>query len=127
MAGVAAMLVLAGQLPPKLAPAHPSHGLRELFDLVRVERIGTFSDLLSALRLGSFLEARAPENRPTDPGLSVTSLGMSETGGPHTFWTEADDVGGSPADYRGAFGHEVPGTEHRIVDPDTGKIGRAHV
>ncbi len=25
---------------------------------------------------------------------------------------------GSPEDYRGAFGHEVPGTSHRIVDAD---------
>ena len=73
---------------------------------------------LSALRLGTFYEGRAPEHRPDDPSRSVTSLGMSETGGPHTFWTLDDDRHGSPEAYAGAFGHEVPGVSHRIVDAD---------
>jgi acyl-CoA synthetase (AMP-forming)/AMP-acid ligase II len=73
---------------------------------------------LSALRLGTFWEGRAPEHRPADPGLTVTSLGMSETGGPHTFWTLADDLRGTTEGYRGTFGHEVPGVSHRIVDVD---------
>jgi acyl-CoA synthetase (AMP-forming)/AMP-acid ligase II len=73
---------------------------------------------LSALRLGALYEARAPEHRPADPTLSVTSLGMSETGGPHTFWTAAEDRCGSPEEFRGAFGHEIPGVSHRIIDPD---------
>lgn len=73
---------------------------------------------LSSLRFGSFYEGRTPERRPADPGLCVTSLGMSETGGPHTFWTADDDRYGSPEQFRGAFGHEIPGTSHRIVDPD---------
>ncbi len=71
---------------------------------------------LSALRLGTFWEGRAPERRPADPGLSVTSLGMSETGGPHTFWTLDDDLHGTTEEYRGTFGHEVPGVSHRVVD-----------
>jgi acyl-CoA synthetase (AMP-forming)/AMP-acid ligase II len=78
---------------------------------------------LSALRLGTFWEGRAPEHRPADPGLSVTSLGMSETGGPHTFWTLEDDLHGTTEDYRGAFGHEVPGVSHRIVDTDGRDVG----
>lgn len=41
---------------------------------------------------------------------------MSETAGPHTFWTLADDLHGTTEQYRGAFGHEVPGVSHRIVD-----------
>ena len=73
---------------------------------------------LSALRLGTFYEGRAPDRRPADPGLGVTSLGMSETAGPHTFWTAAEDRDGSPEEFRGAFGHEVPGVSHRIVDDD---------
>jgi acyl-CoA synthetase (AMP-forming)/AMP-acid ligase II len=73
---------------------------------------------LSALRLGTFWEGRSPEFRPADPGLSVTSLGMSETAGPHTFWTLDDDLHGTTEDYRGTFGHEVPGVSHRIVDGD---------
>jgi acyl-CoA synthetase (AMP-forming)/AMP-acid ligase II len=30
-------------------------------------------------------------------------------------------VTGSPEEYRGSFGHEVPGTQHRIVDSETGE------
>ena len=73
---------------------------------------------LSALRLGTFYQGRAPESRPPDPGLCVTSLGMSETAGPHTFWTAREDAEGSPEEFRGSFGHEVPGVSHRIVDAD---------
>lgn len=75
---------------------------------------------LRSLRSGtSFYDAVPPDKRPPDPGLAVTSLGMSETCGPHTFWTPEEEVTGAPEEYRGNFGHEVPGTEHRIVDPDT--------
>jgi len=75
---------------------------------------------LSSVRGGSFYDARPPDRRPPDPGLVVGSLGMSETCGPHTFWTAGEEVTGTPEAYRGAFGHEVPGTEHRIVDAETG-------
>ncbi len=71
---------------------------------------------LAHLRLGTFWEGRRPDSRPDDPTSSSTSLGMSETGGPHTFWTFADDLAGVPDDYRGAFGHQVPGLSHRVVD-----------
>ena len=73
---------------------------------------------LSKLRLGTFYEGRNPDSRPSDPTLGVTSLGMSETGGPHTFWTLDEDLHGAPEEARGTFGHEVPGVEHRIVDAD---------
>lgn len=73
---------------------------------------------LSALRYGSFPEGRPAALRPADPGLAVGSLGMSETAGPHTFWTAEEDLAGVPEQYRGAFGHEVPGMSHRIVDQD---------
>jgi len=73
---------------------------------------------LSALRLGTLYEARPPAHRPADPGLAVTSLGMSETIGPHTFWTAEEDRAGAPEEFRGTFGHEVPGVAHRIVDED---------
>ncbi len=73
---------------------------------------------LSSLRLGTFYEGRAPENRPADPGLAVTSLGMSESGGPHTFWTLDEDLHGTTEQYRGTFGHEVPGVSHRVVDTE---------
>ena len=76
---------------------------------------------LSSLSSGvSFYEAVPPDRRPADPTLVVGSLGMSETCGPHTFWNPGEEVSGVPEEYRGAFGHEVPGTEHRIIDPETG-------
>lgn len=76
---------------------------------------------LSRVRAGSFYEAIPPDSRPPTPALSVTSLGMSETCGPHTFWTPEEQRTGSPEEYRGSFGHEVPGTQHRIIDPETGE------
>jgi acyl-CoA synthetase (AMP-forming)/AMP-acid ligase II len=75
---------------------------------------------LSAVRSGSFYDALPADRRPPDQGLAVTSLGMSETCGPHTFWIPEEELSGSPEEYRGSFGHEVPGTQHRIVDPATG-------
>ena len=77
---------------------------------------------LSSVRSGSFYDAVPGDRRPADPGLTVTSLGMSETCGPHTFWYPEDEVVGAPEEYRGTFGHEVPGTEHRIIDPGTGTV-----
>jgi acyl-CoA synthetase (AMP-forming)/AMP-acid ligase II len=71
---------------------------------------------LSSLRLGTLYEGRPVGHRPPDPGLAVTSLGMSETIGPHTFWTAEEDRTGAPEEFRGTFGHEVPGVAHRIVD-----------
>jgi acyl-CoA synthetase (AMP-forming)/AMP-acid ligase II len=70
----------------------------------------------------SFYDAMPADKKPPDLGLVVGSLGMSETCGPHTFWTKGEETTGAPAAYRGTFGHEVPGTEHRIVDVDTGAV-----
>jgi hypothetical protein len=78
---------------------------------------------LGCVRAGSFYEAIPPDLRPPDPGLSVTSLGMSETCGPHTYWTAEEQVTGSPEEYCGSFGHEVPGTQHRISIPTRARIG----
>ena len=79
------------------------------------------TDLSSLRTPTSLYDAMPPDRRPPDPGLAPTSLGMSETCGPHTFWTPGEEVTGVPEQYRGAFGHEVPGTEHRIVDPESGE------
>lgn len=46
------------------------------------------------------------------------SLGMTETFGPHTI----QDVGLRPAsEVRGSYGHSVPGVEHKVVDPVSGR------
>ncbi|HVA73691.1 MAG TPA: class I adenylate-forming enzyme family protein [Acidimicrobiales bacterium] len=79
------------------------------------------TDLSSLRTPTSLYEAMPLDRRPPDPGLAVSSLGMSETCGPHTFWTRGEEVTGVPERYRGAFGHEVPGTQHRIVDADSGR------
>lgn len=75
---------------------------------------------LRALRAGIY-DALPPDRRPPDPGLAIGALGMSETCGPHTFKTAAQEASGGPERYKGNFGHPVPGTEHRIVDPGTGR------
>jgi len=63
----------------------------------------------------------APERRPADRGLAIGALGMSETCGPHTFKTAAQEAAGGTERYKGNFGHPVPGLEHRIADPETGR------
>ena len=74
----------------------------------------------SSIRYGWY-EATPIERRPPDIGLVGGSLGMSETCGPHTSSFATEQVVGAPEDYRGSFGHEIPGTEHRIVDPESGQ------
>jgi acyl-CoA synthetase (AMP-forming)/AMP-acid ligase II len=56
----------------------------------------------------------------TPTGLRHGSLGMTETGGPHTAVPTADNQVDLPAALRGSFGRPVAGVEHRIVDPGTG-------
>jgi acyl-CoA synthetase (AMP-forming)/AMP-acid ligase II len=56
------------------------------------------------------------------PHLRHNSLGMSETGGPHTAAPASENVTDLPPERQGSFGPPVPGMEHRIVDPDTGAV-----
>ena len=53
------------------------------------------------------------------PDQRETSLGMTETCGPHTI--ERMDVD-RPEALRSSFGRSVPGTEHKIVDPANGRV-----
>jgi acyl-CoA synthetase (AMP-forming)/AMP-acid ligase II len=78
---------------------HPSWGERDL----------------SSIRPGA-ATALPPTGQRRPPGPRATSLGMTETLGPHTF---EEDVP-LPADKEGSFGRPVPGVEHRVVDPQTG-------
>ena len=61
-----------------------------------------------------------------------TSLGMSETLGPHSGWFGASDVP-PPDGSIGSWGRALPDIEHRIVDPESGMpladglIGELHV
>jgi acyl-CoA synthetase (AMP-forming)/AMP-acid ligase II len=83
---------------------------------------------LSSIRSGAATALPAPGEREP-PGPRATSLGMSETLGPHTF---EEDVP-LPPDKAGSFGRPVPGVEHRVVDPETladvppGQVGEVWV
>jgi acyl-coenzyme A synthetase/AMP-(fatty) acid ligase len=69
---------------------------------------------LSAIRGGTLVEALPPEIRPETPSASplLASLGMTETGGPHT---AADDpYAVLPPERYGTFGRALPGVEHLI-------------
>ncbi len=52
------------------------------------------------------------------PPPKATSLGMTETLGPHTFDAYDDPL---PPEKEGSFGLSVPGVEHKLVDPVTGE------
>jgi acyl-CoA synthetase (AMP-forming)/AMP-acid ligase II len=83
---------------------------------------------LSSIRSGAATALPAPDDREP-PGPRATSLGMTETLGPHTFEEDAP----LPADKVGSFGRPVPGVEHRVVDPETlddvpaGQVGEVWV
>jgi acyl-CoA synthetase (AMP-forming)/AMP-acid ligase II len=83
---------------------------------------------LSSIRSGAATALPAPADR-VPPGPRATSLGMTETLGPHTFLRDEP----LPPDKEGSFGREVPGVEHRVVDPETledvapGEVGEVWV
>ena len=79
--------------------AHPDHARRDL----------------SSIREGAATALPTPRQL-ADNAPRATSLGMSETLGPHTL----EGAGPLPADKAGSFGRPVPGVEHRVVDPLTG-------
>jgi acyl-CoA synthetase (AMP-forming)/AMP-acid ligase II len=73
---------------------------------------------LSSIRGGSLDELLPEELRVGDPELRASSLGMTESLGPHSL----ERIGSAlPPDKRGSFGRAVPGVERRIVDPVTGE------
>lgn len=83
---------------------------------------------LSSIRSGAATPLPTPDDRQP-PGPRATSLGMTETLGPHTF---EEDVP-LPPGKAGSFGRPVPGVEHRVVDPETlddvppGQVGEVWV
>jgi acyl-CoA synthetase (AMP-forming)/AMP-acid ligase II len=67
---------------------------------------------LSSIRSGP-AELLPDSARVRDPGLVATSLGMTETLGPHLIDEEGRELQESK---RGSFGRALPGLEHRVVD-----------
>jgi acyl-CoA synthetase (AMP-forming)/AMP-acid ligase II len=57
-----------------------------------------------------------------DTGLRHTSLGMTETSGPHTACPPAEAGRLLPEEMRGSFGRPLPFVHHRIVNPETGAV-----
>ncbi len=89
---------------PHIAKAlveHPSFGERDL----------------SSIRGGSFDELLPVRLRVSDTRRKATSLGMTESLGPHSIEPLHTEL---PVGKEDSFGRSVPGIEHRIVDPDTG-------
>jgi acyl-CoA synthetase (AMP-forming)/AMP-acid ligase II len=82
--------------------AHPSFASRDL----------------TSIRAGNMYALLPESARPKDPELRSNSLGMTETCGPHTYESMDRDL---PEKLRGSFGRGVPGTWHKIVDPETGR------
>ena len=72
---------------------------------------------LSSIRGGSFDELLPAHLRVSDPRRRATSLGMTESLGPHTIEPLSVEL---PEGKEDSFGRSVPGMEHRIVDPATG-------
>ena len=72
---------------------------------------------LSSIRGGSFDELLPVDLRVNDPGRKATSLGMTESHGPHSIEPLYVEL---PEGKENSFGRSVPGIEHRIVDPGTG-------
>jgi acyl-CoA synthetase (AMP-forming)/AMP-acid ligase II len=66
---------------------------------------------LASVRSGSLHEAIPEDRRPRDPTLMNSSLGMTETAGPHTQVSLTE----LPERLRGSFGPSLPGMEHKIV------------
>lgn len=73
---------------------------------------------LSSIRSGNLYPLLPEGVRPRDPELRSNSLGMTETCGPHTMDRMDHDL---PEKLRGSFGHSVPGVEHKVVDPESGR------
>jgi acyl-CoA synthetase (AMP-forming)/AMP-acid ligase II len=73
---------------------------------------------LAAVRAGNLYEVLPDSLRPKDPELRSNSLGMTETCGPHTIDKMDEDL---PEALRSSFGHSVPGVDHKVVDPETGR------
>jgi acyl-CoA synthetase (AMP-forming)/AMP-acid ligase II len=70
---------------------------------------------LSSVRGGN-LSALLPQDQQLDADVpKASSLGMTETLGPHTF-SDKDPL---PRGKEESFGFSVPGVEHKIVDPVT--------
>ncbi len=72
---------------------------------------------LSSIRGGSFDELVPVHLRVSDPRRKATSLGMTESLGPHSIEPLHLEL---PEGKEDSFGRSVPGIEHRIADPSTG-------
>lgn len=68
---------------------------------------------LSSIRAGSLVEFLSADASPREHNRVASSLGMTETLGPHLIDQEGRQL---PESQRGSFGRAVPGLEHRVVN-----------
>ena len=108
----------------------PSDAL-DLMERARATRMVGWDSQISAVREDPSFPTRdlstmpmfAPRSgRAADPELRHTSLGMTETGGPHTGCPPEESFRILPEEMRGSFGRSLPGIEHQIIDPETGAV-----
>jgi acyl-CoA synthetase (AMP-forming)/AMP-acid ligase II len=71
---------------------------------------------LSAIRSGPLLQLLGGREPAGEDAVRATSLGMTETLGPHTY-DDTEEI--LPPEKAGSFGRSVPGVEHKVVDPIT--------
>ena len=130
------MVLLGALCSGGRAVVHERFSPREALDLIERERATQISCWpnasaqlaadptfaardLSAVRGGTLVEALSEEIRPGSPELAPIPLGMTETGGPHT--GPVDAYLPLPAALAGTFGRGLPGMEHTVRDPVTGR------
>ena len=129
------MVLLAALCSGAAAVVHECFDAGEALELMERERVTQVSCWFNAARAiaahptfttrdlrsvrgGTLWEALPPAIRPATPDRAPMVLGMTETGGPHT--GPDDAYAPLPEELRGSFGRSLPGTEHRIVDRDSG-------
>jgi acyl-CoA synthetase (AMP-forming)/AMP-acid ligase II len=101
---------------------------REMFDLIQRERPTRLLGwtLFERLRTDPTFADRdfgwidALEVPPVANGRRHSSLGMTETSGPHTVFPTLENLVDLPESQWGSFGPPIAGMEHLIVDPETG-------
>lgn len=70
---------------------------------------------LSSIRGGSLVKMLSADARAGDSDRVASSLGMTETLGPHLIDQEGREL---PESQQGSFGQAVPGLEHRVVNDE---------